>query len=67
MGVPVSAGAQGTAADQLTGKLVITGASTLAPRIAESCVRRRSAGKPVVRRVYPRMAQEISRETKEGR
>ena len=35
MGVPVSAGAQGTTADQLTGKLVITGASTLAPLIAE--------------------------------
>jgi phosphate transport system substrate-binding protein len=30
-----SAGAQNTAADQLTGKLVITGASTLAPVIAE--------------------------------
>lgn len=35
MSVPVSAGAQGTTADQLTGKLVITGASTLAPLIAE--------------------------------
>lgn len=35
MGVPVSAGAQGNAADALTGKLVITGASTLAPLIAE--------------------------------
>ncbi|HEY6288797.1 MAG TPA: phosphate ABC transporter substrate-binding protein [Nitrospiraceae bacterium] len=35
MCVPPSAGAQGTAADQLTGKLVITGASTLAPLIAE--------------------------------
>jgi phosphate transport system substrate-binding protein len=35
MGVPVSAGAQRTAADQPTGKLVITGASTLAPLIAE--------------------------------
>ena len=33
--VPVSAGAQKTAMDQLTGKLVITGASTLAPLIAE--------------------------------
>lgn len=33
--LPVSAGAQKTAADQLTGKLVITGASTLAPLIAE--------------------------------
>lgn len=33
--VPPSAGAQNTAADQLTGKLVITGASTLAPLIAE--------------------------------
>lgn len=33
--VPVSAGAQKTAGDQLTGKLVITGASTLAPLIAE--------------------------------
>lgn len=33
--VPVSAGAQGTAADQLTGKLVITGSSTIAPLIAE--------------------------------
>lgn len=32
---PPSAGAQNTAADQLTGKLVITGASTLAPLIAE--------------------------------
>ena len=35
MGVPVSAGAQGNTADQLTGKLVITGASTLAPLINE--------------------------------
>lgn len=35
IGVPVSAGAQATTADQLTGKLVITGASTLAPLIAE--------------------------------
>jgi phosphate transport system substrate-binding protein len=35
MCVPVPAGAQITAADQLTGKLVITGASTLAPLIAE--------------------------------
>jgi phosphate transport system substrate-binding protein len=35
MCVTPSAGAQGTAADQLTGKLVITGASTLAPLIAE--------------------------------
>ena len=35
MCVPPSAGAQGTVADQLTGKLVITGASTLAPLIAE--------------------------------
>jgi phosphate transport system substrate-binding protein len=35
MCVPPSAGAQGTIADQLTGKLVITGASTLAPLIAE--------------------------------
>ena len=35
MCIPVSAGAQKTAADQLTGKLVITGASTLAPLIAE--------------------------------
>jgi phosphate transport system substrate-binding protein len=35
MCVPPSAGAQNTAADQLTGKLVITGASTLAPLIAE--------------------------------
>jgi phosphate transport system substrate-binding protein len=35
MYVPVSAGAQNTAADQLTGKLVITGASTLAPLIGE--------------------------------
>lgn len=35
MCVAPSAGAQGTAADQLTGKLVITGASTLAPLIAE--------------------------------
>jgi len=35
MCVPPSAGAQGTAAEQLTGKLVITGASTLAPLIAE--------------------------------
>ena len=34
MCVPPSAGAQGTVADQLTGKLVITGASTLAPLIA---------------------------------
>ena len=35
MCVPVSAGAQTTVADQLTGKLVITGASTLAPLISE--------------------------------
>ena len=35
MCVPPSAGAQGTVADQLTGKLVITGSSTLAPLIAE--------------------------------
>jgi phosphate transport system substrate-binding protein len=35
MCVPVSAGAQGAAAGQLSGKLVITGASTLAPLIAE--------------------------------
>ena len=35
LGVPVSAGAQANTADQLTGKLVITGASTLAPLIAE--------------------------------
>ena len=35
LGVPVSAGAQATAADQLTGKLVITGSSTVAPLIAE--------------------------------
>ena len=33
--VPVSAEAQTTVADQLTGKLVITGASTLAPLISE--------------------------------
>jgi len=33
--VPASAGAQAAAADPLTGKLVITGASTLAPLIAE--------------------------------
>jgi phosphate transport system substrate-binding protein len=35
MCAPVSAGAQKIAADQLTGKLVVTGASTLAPLIAE--------------------------------
>ena len=35
LGGPVSAGAQANTADQLTGKLVITGASTLAPLIAE--------------------------------
>jgi phosphate transport system substrate-binding protein len=35
LGVPVAAGAQASAADQLTGKLVVTGASTLAPLIAE--------------------------------
>lgn len=35
MCIPVSAEAQKTAMDQLTGKLVITGASTLAPLIAE--------------------------------
>ena len=35
MCVPSPTGAQGTAADHLTGKLVITGASTLAPLIAE--------------------------------
>lgn len=33
--VPALAGAQGTASDHLTGKLVITGASTLAPLIGE--------------------------------
>ena len=35
MSVPASAGVQRTAADPLSGKLVITGASTLAPLIAE--------------------------------
>jgi phosphate transport system substrate-binding protein len=35
LGTPESATAQTTAADQLSGKLVITGASTLAPLIAE--------------------------------
>jgi phosphate transport system substrate-binding protein len=35
MGVTAPASAQRTAADQLTGKLVITGASTLAPLISE--------------------------------
>ncbi len=35
MCVPLSAGAQKPAADQLTGKLVVTGASTLAPLIGE--------------------------------
>ena len=35
MCIPVSAGAQGIATDQLTGKLVITGSSTIAPLIAE--------------------------------
>ena len=35
MGVPASTGAQTTATDPLTGKLVITGVSTLAPLIAE--------------------------------
>ena len=35
MCVPTSAGAQATATDQLTGKLVITGSSTIAPLIAE--------------------------------
>lgn len=35
MCVPLSAGAQGAVADQLTGKLVITGSSTIAPLIAE--------------------------------
>lgn len=35
MDVPASAGAQAAVADPLTGKLVITGASTLAPLIAE--------------------------------
>jgi len=35
MCIPVPARAQNTAADQLTGKLVVTGASTLAPLIAE--------------------------------
>jgi phosphate transport system substrate-binding protein len=35
MSVPASAGGQATAADQLTGKLLITGASTLAPLIGE--------------------------------
>jgi phosphate transport system substrate-binding protein len=33
--IPVSVGAQKAAEDQLTGKLVMTGASTLAPLIAE--------------------------------
>lgn len=33
--VPASAGAQAAATDQLTGKLVITGSSTMAPLIAE--------------------------------
>lgn len=33
--VPASAGAQAAGADRLTGKLVITGASTLAPLVAE--------------------------------
>jgi phosphate transport system substrate-binding protein len=33
--IPASAGAQRTSSEQLTGKLVITGASTLAPLIAE--------------------------------
>lgn len=36
LGVPVLAEGQAPAADQLTGKLVITGASTLAPLIAEN-------------------------------
>ncbi|MFH0344895.1 MAG: hypothetical protein ACHBNF_22840 [Chromatiales bacterium] len=31
LGVPVSSGAQAIAAEQLTGKLVITGSSTIAP------------------------------------
>ena len=35
MCVSASAGAQATATDQLTGKLVITGSSTIAPLIAE--------------------------------
>lgn len=35
LGVPVSAGAQVNMADQLAGKLVITGSSTIAPLIAE--------------------------------
>lgn len=35
MWVPTLAGAQATATDQLTGKLVITGSSTIAPLIAE--------------------------------
>jgi phosphate transport system substrate-binding protein len=35
MGIPASVGAQGNAPDRPTGKLVITGASTLAPLIAE--------------------------------
>ena len=33
--MPALARAQGTASDHLTGKLVITGASTLAPLVAE--------------------------------
>ena len=35
IGIPASVGGHAAAADQLTGKLVITGASTLAPLIAE--------------------------------
>jgi phosphate transport system substrate-binding protein len=35
IGIPASAEAQATAMDQLTGKLVITGSSTVAPLIAE--------------------------------
>lgn len=35
IGIPASVGAQKAAEDQLTGKLVMTGASTLAPLIAE--------------------------------
>lgn len=35
MGISVSAGAQRSTADQLTGKLVITGSSTIAPLVSE--------------------------------
>ena len=35
IGISVSAGAQGSTADQLTGKLVITGSSTIAPLVSE--------------------------------